>query len=133
MRWSMPARSSPKRRRCSSTCCVSLSGSTQRQRARLAGVAANHDLPDVAAIWRLLLAEAPELVAELALVATAAEELPALLRDGLRQSEPAPLPMAEHLVQASPVSAAAFEHIRETLTEIAAAWPAERPLRVLEI
>src|SRR5690348_13776625 len=96
-------------------------------------LAANHDLPDVAAIWRLLLAEAPELVAELALVATAAEELPALLRDGLRQSEPAPLPMAEHLVQASPVSAAAFEHIRETLTEIAAAWPAERPLRVLEI
>ena len=96
-------------------------------------LADDHDLPDVAEIWRLLLSEAPELVAELALVAMAAEELPALLRDGLRRFEPAPLPMAEHLVQASPVSVAAFEHIRETLAEIGAAWPADCPLRVLEI
>jgi hypothetical protein len=96
-------------------------------------LADDHDLPDVAEIWRLLLAEAPELVAELALLATAAEELPALLRDGLRRFEPAPLPMAEHLVQASPVSVAAFEHIRETLAEIGAAWLADWPLRVLEI
>src|SRR5204862_491978 len=96
-------------------------------------LADDHDLPDIAEIWRLLRSEAPELVAELALVATAAEELSALLRDGLRRFEPSPLPMAEHLVQASPVSVAAFEHIRETLAEIGAAWPADCPLRVLEI
>jgi acyl transferase domain-containing protein/NADPH:quinone reductase-like Zn-dependent oxidoreductase/acyl carrier protein len=97
---------------------------------RLSG---DNDLPDFAEIWRLLLAEAPELVAELALVATAAEELPRLLRDGLRQPEPSPLPMAEHLSHASPGSAAGTDIVRGTLAEIAAAWPADRPLRVLEI
>src|SRR5947207_1732773 len=39
-------------------------------------IVADHDLPEIAEVWRLLLAEAPELVAELALVPAAAEELP---------------------------------------------------------
>src|SRR5205085_3431551 len=34
----------------------------------------NHELPEISEVWRLLLAEAPDLVAELALVASAAEE-----------------------------------------------------------
>src|SRR2546421_113576 len=38
----------------------------------------DNDLPEFAEVWRLLLAEAPELVAELALVAAIAEELPGL-------------------------------------------------------
>jgi NADPH:quinone reductase-like Zn-dependent oxidoreductase/acyl carrier protein/SAM-dependent methyltransferase len=41
--------------------------------------------------------------------------------------------MIEHLLQASPASAAVIDVVRTTLAEIAAAWPAGRPLRVLEI
>ena len=41
------------------------------------------DLPSVPEVWRLLLAEQPELVSELALIAAAATELPGLLADGL--------------------------------------------------
>src|SRR4029077_9414624 len=48
---------------------------------------AANDLPDIAEIWRMLLAETPELVAELALIAAAAEDLPRLLADGPRQAE----------------------------------------------
>jgi NADPH:quinone reductase-like Zn-dependent oxidoreductase/acyl carrier protein len=93
----------------------------------------DNDLPEFAEIWRLLLAEAPELVAELALVAAVAEELPGVFTNGLRQPDPSPLPMVEHLLHASPVSVAGIDVVRAGLTEIAAAWPADRPLRVLEI
>ncbi len=97
---------------------------------RLAGAA---ELPDIGEVWRLLLAEAPELVAELALVAAAAEELPRLLSGGLRQGDPSPVPMVEHLLHGSPVSAAGIDLLCAALGEIAAAWPAGRPLRVLEL
>src|SRR5712671_2783636 len=93
----------------------------------------DNDLPEFAEVWRLLLAEAPELVAELALVAAVAGELPGLLANGLRQPEPSPLPMVEHLLHASPVSATGLDVVRAALTEIGEAWPSDRPLRVLEI
>jgi acyl transferase domain-containing protein/NADPH:quinone reductase-like Zn-dependent oxidoreductase/acyl carrier protein len=91
------------------------------------------DLPDIGDVWRLLLAEAPELVAELALVAAADEELPRLLIGGLRQGDPSPVPMVEHLLHGSPVSAAGIDLLCAALGEIAAEWPAGRPLRVLEL
>ncbi|HEV8679855.1 MAG TPA: zinc-binding dehydrogenase, partial [Stellaceae bacterium] len=96
-------------------------------------VVGSNDLPDVAEVWRLLLAEAPELVAELALVAAAAEETPRLLAEGLRQAETSPLPMVEHLLHGSPVSAAGIDVISGALGEIAARWPQGRALRVLEL
>jgi len=70
-----------------------------------------HDLPEAGDVWRLLLGEAPELVAELALVAAAAEELPRIITGGLRPSDLSPLPMVEHLLHASPVSAAGIDLI----------------------
>jgi phthiocerol/phenolphthiocerol synthesis type-I polyketide synthase C len=97
---------------------------------RLAG---SGDLPDIAEVWRLLLAEAPELVAELALVGAAAEEMPRLLVGGPRQTETSPLSMVEHLLHGSPVSAAGIDLVCATLSEIAAHWPQGRPLRVLEL
>ena len=87
----------------------------------------DHELPELAEVWRLLLAEAPDLVAELALLAAASEELPKLLGDGLRQGEVAPLPMVEHLLHASPVSSAGIDLVCETLDRIAARWPEGRP------
>ncbi|HEY8871863.1 MAG TPA: SDR family NAD(P)-dependent oxidoreductase, partial [Stellaceae bacterium] len=96
-------------------------------------IAEAHDLPEIAEVWRLLLAETPELVAELALVAALAEELPRLIADGPRPADAAPLPMVEHLLHGSPVSAAGIDLICAALGEIAAGWPKGRPLRVLEI
>ncbi len=96
-------------------------------------VAGSNDLPDIAEIWRLLLAEAPELVAELALAAAAAEEMPRLLADGLRPAETSPLPMVEHLLHGSPVGAAGIDLVCAAIGEIAKQWPQDRPLRVLEL
>ncbi len=91
-----------------------------------------NDLPAVPEVWRLLLAEQPELVSELALVAAAAEELPSLLVAGPPLAAP-PVPMIEHLLHASPVSSAGIDLLCRALDEIAARWPNGRTLRVLEI
>jgi acyl transferase domain-containing protein/acyl carrier protein len=92
-----------------------------------------NDLPEIAEIWRMLLAEAPELVAELALIAGAAEELPALLANGPRRAEASPVPMIEHLLHGSPGGAASIDLACAAVAEIAARWPEGRPFRVLEI
>jgi acyl transferase domain-containing protein/NADPH:quinone reductase-like Zn-dependent oxidoreductase/acyl carrier protein len=96
-------------------------------------IAGENDLPAIAEVWRLLLADAPELVAELALVAAATAEIPRVLSDGPRPAETSPLPMVEHLWHGSPVSAAGIDLACAALGEIAARWPDGRPLRVLEI
>ena len=96
-------------------------------------VAGASELPEIAEIWRSLLAEAPELVGELALAAAVATDLPRLLASGLTPSDAPPAPMIEHLRHGSPVSVAGIELIAAALGEIAAAWPSDRPLRVLEI
>jgi acyl transferase domain-containing protein/acyl carrier protein len=96
-------------------------------------LATEHDLPAIADVWRLLLADTPELVAELALVAAAAEDLPRLLAEGPRPAEASPLPMIEHLLHGSPVSVAGINLACRVLGEVAARWPDGRKLRVLEI
>jgi len=90
-------------------------------------------LPAVADLWRLLLSEAPRLVAELALVALAAEELPDLIRSGPRPPEAQKSPMVEHLLYASPAAARGIAFVGEALAGLARRWPAGRPLRILEI
>ena len=91
------------------------------------------DLPEVSELWRLLLAEAPDLVAELALVAAAVEDLPKILANGTRQPATQLSPMIEHLVQASPASAPGIELLCDALDELATAWPRGRPMRILEL
>ena len=49
------------------------------QTDRVWTIRGRNDLPAVSEVWRLLLAEQPELVSELALIAAAAAELPGLL------------------------------------------------------
>ena len=93
----------------------------------------SNDLPETSEVWRLLLAEAPDLVAELALAATIVEELPEILVDGPKQSDAPLSPMVEQLLQASPASASDIELLCDTLAEIANAWPKSRPLRILEL
>jgi acyl transferase domain-containing protein/NADPH:quinone reductase-like Zn-dependent oxidoreductase/NAD(P)-dependent dehydrogenase (short-subunit alcohol dehydrogenase family)/acyl carrier protein len=96
-------------------------------------IEASSDLPDVEEVWRLLLAEAPDLVAELALTAAAVEALANALSDGAREPDPSLSTMVEHLLQASPASAAGVGLLCTALREIAAGWPKGRPLRILEI
>ncbi len=91
------------------------------------------DLPDAAEIWRLLLADAPDLVAELALVAASLEDLPKTLADGPKISAPWSSAMVEQLLTASPASSAGGELLCKALREIAVVWPRGRPLRVLEV
>ncbi|HVH77550.1 MAG TPA: SDR family NAD(P)-dependent oxidoreductase [Stellaceae bacterium] len=91
------------------------------------------DLPELSEVWRLLLAEAPDLVGELALVAGMVEDLPKTIAGGLKHSDAGLSPMAEHLVHASPASAAAIDFLCEALDRIAKLWPKGRMLRILEI
>jgi phthiocerol/phenolphthiocerol synthesis type-I polyketide synthase C len=91
------------------------------------------DLPNAAEIWRLLLADAPDLVAELALAASALEDLPKILAEGPGHVTPWLSPMVEQLVQASPASIAGLDLLCDALQEIAAAWPLDRPLRILNV
>jgi len=93
----------------------------------------SHDLPEVSEVWRLLLAEAPDLVAELALIATAVEDLPKIFADGLRQPDAQLSPMAEQLLQGSPAIAPGIEVLCDALAELAMAWPKARPMRILEL
>jgi acyl transferase domain-containing protein/acyl carrier protein len=91
------------------------------------------ELPEVEEVWRLLLADAPDLVAELALTAWAVENLPRTLVEGPRQPDISLSPVLEHLLSSSPASAAGIGLICEALHQIATEWPSERPLRILEI
>ena len=90
-------------------------------------------LPDAAELWQLLLGEAPDLVAELSLLAGAMQGLPKLLAAGPLPADGPRLPAAEQFLQASPATAAGVDLICETITQIAALWPAGRSLRVIEI
>ncbi|MBV8738196.1 MAG: acyltransferase domain-containing protein [Alphaproteobacteria bacterium] len=109
---------------------------------RLGGVREDHgewriegeaDLPEADEIWRLLLADAPDLVGELALIGEALDRLPDLLTAGPARLGPTPPIMIEHFLDASPASAAGSDLLGEALSAIAARWPSDRPLRILEI
>jgi acyl transferase domain-containing protein/NADPH:quinone reductase-like Zn-dependent oxidoreductase/short-subunit dehydrogenase/acyl carrier protein len=82
-------------------------------------------LPAATEIWRAVLDESPTLAHELAWLALAAERLPAVL-DGQGQPEAPPPPEAAGFTRLAGVMA-------EAAGRIAAAWPLERPLRVLEV
>jgi acyl transferase domain-containing protein/acyl carrier protein len=91
------------------------------------------DLPEAGEIWRMLLADAPDLVSELAVLGATFEALPDMLAGGPASSQPAQAGTVEHLLQASPAATIGFDVIDKTLAAIAADWPAHRPLRILEI
>jgi acyl transferase domain-containing protein/NADPH:quinone reductase-like Zn-dependent oxidoreductase/acyl carrier protein len=93
----------------------------------------SHDLPEVSEVWRLLLSEAPDLVAELALIAAAVEDLPKIFADGIRQTDNQQSPMVEQLLQGSPAIAPGIELLCDALVELATAWPKAQPLRILEL
>jgi phthiocerol/phenolphthiocerol synthesis type-I polyketide synthase C len=90
------------------------------------------ELPPAVELWRMSLAETPEMVAELALLAAASERLPRALRERSPLRHPAS-PMLDHLRRASPSTALGIEFLGEVLDRIAADWPRDRCLRILPL
>jgi acyl transferase domain-containing protein/NADPH:quinone reductase-like Zn-dependent oxidoreductase/acyl carrier protein len=93
----------------------------------------SHDLPEVSEVWRSLLSDTPDLVAELALTAAAVEDLPKIFADGIRQPDTQSSPMAEQLLQGSPAIAPEIDLLCDALAELAGAWPKAQPMRILEL
>ncbi|SDC24041.1 type I polyketide synthase [Belnapia rosea] len=85
------------------------------------------DLPAAGEIWRQVLLEQPVLAQDLAWAAQAAEQLPLALAHRLAGEAGAP----------PPSNSAGYDRLARVLAEavgaFAAAWPAGRPLRVLEV
>ena len=85
-------------------------------------------LPEPAAIWRSVLEDHPALALDLAWIAEAAERLPEALRGATRSGVTGAPP---------PAQGEAFARLAATLAAavaaLAAAWPEERPLRILEV
>ncbi len=91
------------------------------------------NLPDPAEIWRLLLADAPDLVAELALLGEVFDDFSDLLARGPQPPQPAHSGLVRQLVQGSPASRAGIDLLTSLLRAVAADWPPGQPLRILEI
>ncbi|MCS6854125.1 MAG: methyltransferase domain-containing protein, partial [Elioraea sp.] len=84
-------------------------------------------------IWRSALVQAPDVVSELAAAARAAADLEHVLRAGL-PGQPASPAILEHLRASAPlVAAPAVAEAVRAIGALLAAWPKERPLRVLEV
>ncbi|WP_052401428.1 type I polyketide synthase [Muricoccus aerilatus] len=86
------------------------------------------DLPAPEDIWLSVLTERPVLAQDLAALALAAERLPEALA-GRLPPEAAPLALSDESASYVLVSGV----LAEAAGAIAAAWPAERPLRVLDL
>ncbi len=96
-------------------------------------LAGAEDLPPAAEIWRSVLSGAPDAVAEAALMGTVAEALPAVLAGGVAALPAGLAALTEHMLTASPTARAAVDALLDAAGAVAAAWPANRPLRVLEV
>ncbi|MCR0982021.1 type I polyketide synthase [Roseomonas populi] len=86
------------------------------------------DLPAPEDIWRSILIERPALAQDLAMIAQAAERLPDALAGHLPQ---------DAVRSRLPEESGAFDRLAQVVADaaaaIAAAWPADRPLRVLDL
>ena len=90
------------------------------------------DLPSADAILRTILVDAPGAIAEIASLALAADLLAEILRTHVA---PAPLSAAllEQILTASPAGLAAAAVLGDAVREIAASWPRDRVMRILQI
>ncbi|MDR0458592.1 MAG: polyketide synthase dehydratase domain-containing protein, partial [Burkholderiaceae bacterium] len=112
-------------------------GLARREGDRLArNDAACAGLPAINDLWRNLLAEAPDHVAELTLLAHCGEALPRVLTGQLRADQiwsPAGVSLIEHFFQASPTWNHAHRLMGACAEQALDAWRDTRRMRVLEI
>ncbi len=92
--------------------------------------------PDPTPLWLALLRDSPAHAAELQLLAQVGERLPALLRGEQAPARPQDErahPAFEALLDGAPHRAPAQQLAAAALRRLVAAWPVDRPLRVLEL
>jgi acyl transferase domain-containing protein/NADPH:quinone reductase-like Zn-dependent oxidoreductase/SAM-dependent methyltransferase/acyl carrier protein len=90
------------------------------------------DLPDPVEIWRSLYVQRPDLAAVTALLAAAGAALPErLVKD--TPAPPLPAAMREQFLNAGAPGVQQVETLAAALAAFSRDWPAERPLRVLEL
>jgi phthiocerol/phenolphthiocerol synthesis type-I polyketide synthase C len=92
----------------------------------------NHERMPVApeAVWRELFETYPRYYAELLLLAGTGDELTAQLRGEEIDAAPA---LLDQLFDTSPFQAPYNQMMRAALTKLISTWPAERPMRILEL
>jgi acyl transferase domain-containing protein/acyl carrier protein len=93
-------------------------------------LSAEAGLPEPDVLWRTLIADAPELTAELALAGSA--DLQGMLRtgfDGVKLSAP----LVDQMLYGSPPGEQTLSALSDAVMAIADDWPAGRPLRILEV
>ncbi|MEO3470243.1 SDR family NAD(P)-dependent oxidoreductase [Roseomonas sp. CAU 1739] len=88
-------------------------------------IAEDQTLPPAQEIWRAVLAEQPRLALDMAWLARAAEALPSALAGEARPAAPPPAEAGAFAQIAAVMEAA--------IASLAAGWPAERALRVLDL
>lgn len=91
------------------------------------------DLPPPAAILRTIVSEHPTRGAEAILAARAAALLPRILAEGPSAEQPFGSSTLAQYFAASPAAEALADGVSALVDEILTGWPADRPLRVLEI
>jgi acyl transferase domain-containing protein/NADPH:quinone reductase-like Zn-dependent oxidoreductase/acyl carrier protein/SAM-dependent methyltransferase len=89
-------------------------------------------LPPPEAIWQSLFYSAPGLAAISALLIRAVEALPETLASGFG-STMMPAQLRQQLLLGEPFGDRIVEALAQAISGIAAGWPVERPLRILEI
>ncbi|HEV2983902.1 MAG TPA: type I polyketide synthase, partial [Vicinamibacterales bacterium] len=90
-------------------------------------------LPGASDILRTVVSEHPARVAESVLGARAAALLPRVLSQGLSADSPYATATLLHFGSASPAARGLIEGVTALVNELVAEWPADRPLRILEI
>jgi acyl transferase domain-containing protein/acyl carrier protein len=96
-------------------------------------LAAECDLPPVDQLWRSLLFDVPDAVAEVALLGVVGEQLAAMLRREPTDDAPPASALIEQMLYASPSGEAGVASLVAAIGAIAEGWPLHRPLRILEI
>ncbi len=91
------------------------------------------DLPDPNEIWRLMMADYPDLVTELALVGEAVAALAHSLANGTDAAPQWNDVLIDEFLHGGPVGRRAVEAIADQVRTIVSTWPVDRPLRILEI
>ena len=98
-------------------------------------IEAESGLPDPRDILSTLVAEHPDRIAEVALLTHLHDALPGILRDGFVDTATAFFTPAvvDHLITGSPSFMPGIRSVVGTVNAIAADWPREAPLRILQL
>jgi acyl transferase domain-containing protein/NADPH:quinone reductase-like Zn-dependent oxidoreductase/acyl carrier protein len=91
------------------------------------------DVPDWREIWRTLLTDSPDSIGELALLGAVLDDMPRAARLGRADVIAGASQLRDQVLSDGPDGRALIEMLADRVAAIVEAWPAERPLRLLEV